>query len=337
MMDWMNIKSSYNRYSEIIRNFLLSSKSREFLLFLCFFMVSAVFWLLQTLNEQYETEISIPLRLENVPEEAVITDDPPSEIRVTVRDKGTILMTYLLGNRLLPVGIDFKKYRSNGSHVKISSAILERLVSSKLSASTKLVAVKPSVIEYYYSIGERRMLPVRLHAEVRTRMEYVATDTLMSPDSVLVFAPSDILNEMKFVDTEVARFDDIADTVDLSVPLKPVKGAKFVPSSVRVTVPVDLLTEKIVEVPVIGIGFPADKVLRTFPSRVKIRFLVAFHRFLQVGPEDFSIDVSYNELLNSEGAKCHLTITSAPEGVSHLRVEPESVDFLIEQVSPNAP
>lgn len=337
MMDWMNLKSSYNRYSERFRNFLLSSKSREFLLFLCFFLVSATFWLLQTLNEQYETEISIPLRLENVPEEAVITDDPPSEIKVTVRDKGTILMTYLLGNRLLPVGIDFKKYRSNGSHVKISSSVIDKLVSSKLSASTKLVAVKPSVIEYYYSIGERRMLPVKLNAEVRTRMEYIATDTLMKPDSVLVFAPSEILNEMKFVDTEKAHFIEIADTASVSVPLRPVKGAKFVPSSVRVTVPVDLLTEKNVEVPVVGIGFPPDKILRTFPSKVKVRFLVAFHRFLQITPEDFSINVSYNELLNSEGSRCRLTITSAPEGVSHLRVEPESVDFLIEQVTQNVP
>ncbi len=336
-MDWMNIKSSYNRFSARFRNFLLSSKSREFLLFLCFFLVSATFWLLQTLNEPYETDITIPLRLENVPEEAVITDNPPSEIKVTVRDKGTVLITYLLGNRLLPVGIDFQKYQASDSHVKISSGVIENLLSSRLSASTKLLGIRPSIIEYYYSIGERRMLPVKLHAEVRTQMEYIATDTLMRPDSVLVFAPSDILNAMQFVDTDVARFEDITDTVQLTVPLRPVKGAKFIPSSVHVTVPVDLLTEKTVEVPVIGIGFPEDKILRTFPSRVKVRFLVAFHRFLEIDSDDFSIHVQYTDLLNAEGAKCRLTLDSIPEGVSHVRIEPESVDFLIEQSLSDVP
>ncbi len=331
MSDRVNMKSLYNRYSEKLRNFLLTSKSREFLLFLFFLFISASFWLLQTLNEPYETEISIPLRLENIPEDAVITEEPPSEIKVTVRDKGTILMTYQLGKSLLPITLNFNKYRTNGSHVKIPASTLEKLVASRLSGSTKLLAVKPSVVEYYYSIGERRMLPVKLHLKVNTRMEYVATDTLMKPDSVLVFAPMSILNGMKFVDTETAVFDNIADTVSLSVPLYPVKGAKFVPSAVRVTIPVDLLTEKTVEVPVYGVGFPQGKMLRTFPSRVKVRFLVAFHRFQQIRPEDFMIQIPYSELESNKFSKCRLRVTSAPKEVSHVRVEPEFVDFLIEE------
>ena len=162
-------------------------------------------------------------------------------------------------------------------------------------------------------------------------MEYVATDTLMKPDSVLVFAPMSILNGMKFVDTETAVFDNVADTVSLSVPLYPVKGAKFVPAAVRVTIPVDLLTEKTVEVPVYGVGFPKGKMLRTFPSKVKVRFLVAFHRFQQIRPEDFMIQIPYSELESNKFSKCRLRVTSSPKEVSHVRVEPEFVDFLIEE------
>ena len=51
-----------------IKNLLFGKKSHDFFVFLFFFVVSAGFWLLQTLNETFETEISIPLELKNVPE-----------------------------------------------------------------------------------------------------------------------------------------------------------------------------------------------------------------------------------------------------------------------------
>ena len=43
-----------------IKNLLFGKKSHDFFVFLFFFVVSAGFWLLQTLNETFETEISIP-------------------------------------------------------------------------------------------------------------------------------------------------------------------------------------------------------------------------------------------------------------------------------------
>ena len=110
MFDKQNIRARYVRVLEKIRNFLLSSKSREFLIFLFFVFVSFCFWLLQVLNDDYETELSIPLRIKNVPENVVLTSDIPKELRVGVKDRGTVLINYLLGQTLYPVTIDFNDY-----------------------------------------------------------------------------------------------------------------------------------------------------------------------------------------------------------------------------------
>ena len=56
MFDKQNMHLRYLRTLEKIRSFLLSKKSREFLIFLFFMFVSFSFWLLQVLNEDYETE-----------------------------------------------------------------------------------------------------------------------------------------------------------------------------------------------------------------------------------------------------------------------------------------
>ena len=52
------------------------------------------------------------------------------------------------------------------------------------------------------------------------------------------------------------------------------------------TFPVDIYTEKTVEVPLHGVNFPADKALRTFPSKVQITFQVGLKRFRSIKAED---------------------------------------------------
>ena len=70
MFDKQNMHLRYLRTLEKIRSFLLSKKSREFLIFLFFVFMSFSFWLLQVLNDDYETELRIPLKMKNVPEKS---------------------------------------------------------------------------------------------------------------------------------------------------------------------------------------------------------------------------------------------------------------------------
>ena len=67
MLKRRNFKRDYLNATRNMKDFLLSAKSREFFIFLFFFLIAGGFWLLQTLNNDYETEFSIPVRLKNVP------------------------------------------------------------------------------------------------------------------------------------------------------------------------------------------------------------------------------------------------------------------------------
>ena len=123
------------------------------------------------------------------------------------------------------------------------------------------------------------------------------------------------------------------DTLKQLIALAGVKGAKFVPGAIDLTLPVDIYTEKTVEVLLRGINFPADKVLRAFPSKVQVTFQVGLSRFREVNASDFVVNVSYEELLKLGTDKYTVKLKSLPRGVSHVRIHPEQVDFLIEQLS----
>lgn len=332
MFEQRNIKRLFLKTKKQTKDFLLSAKSREFFVFLCFFFIAAGFWLLQTLNNDYETEFSIPVRLRNIPENVVITSEPVSEVRVRVRDKGTVLLNYMLGKNFYPVILDFKNYINMGNHVQVQTSQVQKWITGQLNASTALLSMKPDTLEYYYSTGVSKMIPVKLCGNVSAGEQYYLPDTLFTPDSVRVYAPSDALDTMKVAYTLPLNLDNITDTLEREVTLSAPKGAKYIPASVKLTLPVDMYTEKTVEVPLRGVNFPADKVLRAFPSKIKISFQVGMGRFRQITADDFHLVVSYEELVRLGSEKYTVKLRTLPEGVSHVRFNPEQVDFLIEQI-----
>lgn len=334
MLDRTKIRRVYLKTMKQIKDFLLSKKSREFFIFMFFFFIAGGYWLLQTLNNDYETEFSIPVRLKGVPNDVVITSEPVPELRVRVKDKGTVLLNYVLGKTFYPVQLDFADYKGEDNHVYVSAADLGKKVMSQLNASTRLISLKPDTLEYFYSTGKSKKIPVRLRGNVSAGRQYYLSDTVFTPDSVLVYAPATVLDTITAAYTTLQRLENISDTLKRNVSLLPHRGVKYVPASVEMMLPVDIYTEKTVEVPLRGVNFPADKVLRAFPSKVQITFQIGVSRFRQVNADDFHLWVSYQELLKLGSDKYTVRLRNVPEGVSHVRFNPEQVDFLIEQITP---
>lgn len=335
MFERRNIRSTYFRISQQVKDFLLSDKSREFFVFLFFFLVAGGFWLLQTLNNDYEKEFSIPVRLKGVPDDVVITSEPASEMKVKVKDRGTVLLNYMLGKSFFPVTLDYADYKGTNNHVRIYASQLEKKVQAQFNVSTQLLAMSPDTLEYIYAAGASKRVPVRLQGAVSAGRQYYLADTIFSPDSVLVYAPGNVLDTITMASTLPIKQENITDTLQKTVSLTMQKGVKFVPSAVELTLPVDVYTEKTVEVPLRGTGFPVDKVLRAFPSKVQVTFQIGMSRFRQIDAEDFPIYVPYEELLHLGSDKYTVKLRSLPEGVRHIRINPSQVDFLIEQITPN--
>ena len=131
----------FKKYYTTVKNFLLGPKNKEFLIFLFFFFVSAAFWLLQSLNETFDVELKIPLKLENVPSDVVITSDLPSDLNVVIRDKGTVLVRYIYGTEQVPVRVDYKDYDKGNASGRVSVTLLDvqKKVQAQLLSSTRIV------------------------------------------------------------------------------------------------------------------------------------------------------------------------------------------------------
>lgn len=318
-------------FTRKIRNFLLSKNSREFLIFLLFVLVSFSFWVLQMLDDVYQTDITMQVRLKNQPKEVVMTSELPSEIYAQVEDRGTVLLNYLLGRSFYPLVFDFNDYKDMGSTVILSRSEVAKKISTQLNTSTKLLAVRPDTLSFIYSKGDAKLVPVALDGQVTAGREFYISDIKLKPDSVMVYAPQYVLKDIHTAYTVPVSFKGVTDTISRNVRLKRIKGAKFVPSTNEVSVYVDMYSEKKLEVPVVGVGFPKGKTLRTFPSKVQVFFQVGLKNFANVSAEDFAIEVSYDDVMKTKSDQIPLKIKNDPDYVGHVRIVPSSVDFLIEE------
>lgn len=334
MLNRYHIRASFKKFRRYVKDFLLSEKSREFFIFLFFFFIAGGFWLLQILNNDYETEFTVPVRLKGVPNDVVVIEEPVQDMRIRVKDKGTVLLNYMLGKSFYPLSIDFRDYsKGKSNHVRILAAEFRKKLLTQLNASTQLISVKPDTLEYFYSSGISKKVPVCFNGHVEAGRQYYLADTIFQPDSVLVYATREMLDTLTAVHTEFLSIMSLSDTLRKKVALEPLKGMKIEPSVVEMQLPVDIYAEKTVEVPLEGVNFPEGKVLRAFPSKIQITFQVGMSRFRQITADDFHLTVSYEELLRLVSEKYPLRLQHVPEGVLNVRIHPEQVDFLIEQIS----
>lgn len=315
-----------------VKRILMGNISHETMVFVFFLFISAGFWLLQTLNETFEVELQIPLRLTGVPDKVVLTTELPEYLRVQVRDKGTALIRYYRESELPTVEVDFGQY-DNGAvsgHVQLYGTEMVRTLQDMMDATTQILSVRPDTLEYFYNRGLSRRLPIRVCGTITTSPLNYIQEIRTEPDSVTVYATSAVLDTMEYAYTQPVEMTELSENTSSEVRMRVMKGVKYDPATVMMKASVGYYTEKTLDIPVMGLNFPADKTLKTFPSVVQITFRIESARFQSIVPEDFVLAITYEELLQNPDEKFRLHLKSLPEGVSNARIQPAEVDYLIE-------
>ena len=313
--------------------FLFSRANKEFVVFVFFLALSGAFWLFTTLNQVYEHEFAIPVSVVGVPKNAVLTSEETDTVRMTIRDKGITLLTYMYGDVLQRVNVSFKTYsRPNGTGV-IMASDLQKLVYQQLASGSRITSVKPEKLEFYYNYGAKKMVPVRWSGRVMPEEMFFISRVAYSPDSVTIYASHEKLDSINVVYTEQLNYANFRDTLNANCELAKIKGVKMVPDHVKVTFFTDVLTEEQIEgVPIKAINMPVGKHLRTFPAKVNISFVTGVSVYRNLKPSDFTVVADYNDIINHPTEKCHIYLKSVPRGISRTRLETTMVDYLIEDV-----
>ncbi len=316
----------------IVRNFLFSTVNKEFLIFLFFLALSGVFWLMMTLNETYEKEMRIPVHIVNVPQNVVLTSDSVDTVKVSLSDKGFVLLGYMYGDGLRPLKVNFKNYMRSTGTGSVTAAELQRMMYQQLSASTKITSPKPGRLGFFFNDGLHKRVPLRWSGRVIPEHLYFISHTEYETDSVDIYASQEKLDSINIVYTEPLNYANFRDTLSVRCNLQKMRGVKSVPDNVKITFYTDVLTEaSIKDIPIQGINMPEGKVLRTFPSKVTIKFVAGVSLYRTLSAKDFTVVADYKDIASHPSDKCTLHIKKVPQGISRATLDIKQVDYLIEE------
>ncbi|MDR2119825.1 MAG: YbbR-like domain-containing protein [Tannerella sp.] len=330
----LDISFLFKSVYQEIRIFFHKQQWEEILIFLGFLLLSAGFWFLESLQEEYEIEISIPVRYKNVPRDMILADNNPQNLLARIKDKGTVLINYMWFNSFSPIEIDMKDVLpAKKQHVFMEKRTIESFISRQLISSTSLLHTDPSAIQVDYAALTHKDVVVYACVDIRTEPGFQLSDAIrINPPKVHVYAHSAILDTLSAVETDLVELRRANKTVTLSVRLKQIPNVQIEPEKVEITVPVEEFTEKRLRIPVGCRNLPGNYTLRIFPSSVEVTCNIPMSKYKNLKNNDIRIQIPFQEFdLNRASGELPVRLTHCPEWVANPLINPATVEFILEQ------
>lgn len=331
-----NIQRPFKSVSKKIKAFLQHQQWKEALVFLAFVLLALGFWLLQSLQQEYQIEISIPVRYKNVPNDIAFVGMAPTRIVADVKDKGSVLLNYSFGRTFVPIEVNMKSTEGQSGDLVISKREIENDILKQLIATTTLVEFTPQQIDITYSQRMQKEVPVAFEGDIQTDPGFqLSGDILIKPSVVNVYASKTVLDTLAFVKTVPIQIRKGNRTIVRTIGLEKINGVNLEPEVVTVTIPIEEYTEKTLEIPVICTGIPIHYTVRIFPPAVKVNCSVPLSRFKELSEEQFAIHVPFKELEQNLSGVIPVRLSKKPDWVRTATLMPDKIEFILEQNKSN--
>ena len=310
---------------------------RRLIVFLFFVALATLFWFLNQLEEEYVTEISLPVRYTNFPSDKILANELPNHFELRVRGYGYKLLEYKISNKFLPYTIDVNsltlRMHAQSSYAKFFSltSLLSQDIEDQISSELEIVSIRPDTLFFEFADRIFKKVPVVSDLSAVPAAQYMIRGKIQfSPDSIIVSGADPIIDTIDRVYTKTSELVDLSDDYQDEIQLKRISNVKFSEDEVKVNINIEKFTEASQIIPLNVINVPDTLVVRTFPKDITVTYHVALSDYEKVVPQLFEMVVDYNEGSNPEN-KLSISILNSPEYIRSLRFSPKKVEYIIER------
>ena len=329
----MSLKAFIGRMRATWTAWRHSRRTNSIILYFTCLVISFLFWLFLTLNNETQKDLSLPLKLTAVPDSTTIISGLPDVVKVSVRDKGSSLLRYDFGNEPT-MAVDFLECADGSGNLKISSIEMLARVRKLFSNTTAVVAVSPDSLSVKYTNMPGKRVPVITDIKVSPGFRYVINGaTMLSDDSVTVYSDRNTLGSVTSVQTRRISESGLTDTLTRTVGFVSIAGAKIVPDEITVRVPIEPLIAKKQNISIDVVNLPIGVNVITFPSTVEASFLVP--QSIYGKAMDIKAVVNYNDILrlssDDAASKVAVKIVEVPADCRSISLTSDSVEYIVEK------
>ncbi|MDE5807711.1 MAG: YbbR-like domain-containing protein [Muribaculaceae bacterium] len=310
---WRSVKASKGFHNAVV--------------FLSFVAVATVFWFILAMNDSVTKTFDVALKIVNVPDSVTFINDPPKDIHVTLRDKGTNLLRKGVVNKPA-IYINFRDFASN-TYFRYSKSDLDAAIKATFGTSAQIGSVSIDSLALRYTTGKGHRVPIVVRANVSASAGNVI-DGLPEPMQrvVKVYSNSSNIDTLTRVYTEPIVKRNLSETTEVEVPLVAMPGVKLVPSKIKVRIVVDPLVKKEGVATVKALNVPEGMTLLLFPAVVPVSYYVPMSHF---NDEDVPVrvTVNYEDVERTPVSRIPVSITALEGYVASPNVDQPDVEYTI--------
>jgi hypothetical protein len=303
--------------------------------FLFFVLVSTGFWFVRSLGQQYETNVSYPVKYTDFPENKVLIGDIPQKLTLRVRASGFSILKCRLNLNIIPLRFNVNSYAMNNSgkdtYVVITGNIRDML--SEELDQIKILSISPDTLFFRLTDIITKKVPVmpalKLHERFYQKQFTQNGDIVVSPDSVTVSGPDNIVSSIHFIATQPLYFTNLTDTVTTYCKLEPVKSLTYSVQKVKVVLPVDRFTEVEDNFPVQTVNVPDSLTMIAIPGQVKVTYHICLSNYQQMLRNPLLPRINYKDIAAAHSGRLSVYLADTPRVISNVRVNPHEIEFLI--------
>ncbi len=297
------------------------------MLFLCFVAISLLFWVILSLNDSVTETFDVKVKVDNVPDTVTFINDLPESIHVTVKDRGSNLMrSGMLNNP--HVNFNFRDFASSGTFL-VKKQELSSALKSAFGNTAQITASSVDSLYSYYTTGKGKRVPVVVVSDITAAPGSIISQ-LPEPEnkSVLIYSNVDIPDTIMRVYTQKIVKRNLSKTEVVEVKLRPIANVKTVPSSIKVTIPVEPLVKKESMVTIRVEGGLRGEDLLLFPAKVKVEYYTPMSLYSSdLVPIELWVD--FDDISRVKGDKLPIKTKMLSDYVESVRVMLDSVEYTL--------
>lgn len=328
----MAIRQIISQTFERIKAIRLSNNIISYLICVA---IASIVWLLSTLNKDYTTELTYPVKYINLPEDKYPLSELPAQLRLEVQAKGFVLLSYRLKTSFLPITINFNTY---SKHLKDNKDIFEYTLytddikdkmSSQIDSDIKLLNIYPESIEFQFATAKQKKVAIRPNIDYTLKQQYILTQMTAIPDSISVSGPALIIDTLQYIATEPLHLKKLSKNTSRTLNLASSPNLYFKAETVEVLLEIEQFTEMKRTLPITILNIPDSMNIRLFPPQINISYDIGLSKYDQVSDQDFVFSVDYPK--NSKTDFLEVKITQSPDFVKNISYSPKQVEYILEK------
>ena len=150
----------------------------------------------------------------------------------------------------------------------------------------------------------------------------------MTPDSVKVIGPSNTIQTVKSIKTELIWIDNVKNDLKGKIKLKldGLENTIIENTEVEYYLNVDQFTEETIDVNINVVSNLNELSFNFFPKTVKVKFLVSVDNYVKINPTDFKIECYVDDILKNDYL---LEVVKKPDMIKNISLSTEKIQLIV--------